>query len=73
MFKALGRNPPPGSAGICDTPGVDPLARLAAALDPVMRTARTPGERVAVMRAAWAAAKLVLDAAPAEERPRAKA
>ena len=30
------------------------LARLAAALDPVMRRCRTPGERVAVMRAARA-------------------
>lgn len=40
-------------------PPADPLARLAAALDPVMRAARTPGERVAVMRAAWAAAKVI--------------
>jgi hypothetical protein len=42
-------------------PPADPLARLAAALDPVMRTARTPGERVAVMRAAWAAARVIAD------------
>jgi hypothetical protein len=41
-------------------PPADPLARLAAALDPVMRAARTQGERVAVMRAAWAAARVVL-------------
>ncbi len=42
---------------------VDPLTRLAAALDPVMRAARTPGERVAVMRAAWAAARVVAEGA----------
>jgi hypothetical protein len=48
---------------------VDPLARLAAALDPVMRACHTQGERVAVMRAAWAAARVVLDADASRQSP----